>query len=82
VLVEIEEGRRTAMLTFARTAIVIVFCYVTMNSLSLQILMLGFPELLLLVIAIDIWLGRWMGLRLTEWLRFRQLLEPEARSAS
>jgi hypothetical protein len=69
-----EEGAVTAWLTLMRTAVVVAFCYVTMNSLSLQILMLGFPELLLFIIAIDIWLGRWVGLRMTEWLRFRGLL--------
>lgn len=69
-----EEGAQSAWKTLFRTAIVVAFCYATMNSLSLQILMLAFPELLLLVMAIDIWLGRWVGLRMTEWIRFRGLL--------
>ncbi|MBT9560528.1 MAG: transglutaminase, partial [Myxococcales bacterium] len=69
-----EEGASSAWKTLLRTAIVVAFCYATMNSLSLQILMLAFPELLLLVMAIDIWLGRWVGLRMTEWIRFRGLL--------
>jgi hypothetical protein len=77
LLVEIEEGARAAWTTMARTLLVMFFCYVTMNSLSLQILMLGFPELLLVIVALDIWLGRWVGLRLTEWARFQALWRAE-----
>ncbi|MCA9537889.1 MAG: UUP1 family membrane protein [Myxococcales bacterium] len=73
-LMEVEDGAWKAWTTLARTVMVIGCCYVTMQSLSLQILMLGFPELLLVIVAIDIWLGRWMGLRLMEWLRFRGLI--------
>lgn len=73
-MMEDEEGRREAWWTMLRTLVVVGFCYLTMQSLSLQILMLGFPELLLVIIAVDIWLGRWIGLRFTEWLRFRPLL--------
>ncbi len=73
-LMEIEEGAREAWWTMARTLLVVAFCYLTINSLSLQILMLAFPELLLLVAAINIWLGRWVGLRMTEWIRFRGLM--------
>ena len=76
-LMEIEEGGWLAWTTLARTLVVIGFCFVTMHSLSLQIIMLGFPELLLVIIAIDIWLGRWMGLRLSEWIRFRRLIHGE-----
>jgi hypothetical protein len=56
--------------------VVVFFCYLTMNSLALQILMIAFPELLLVVIALDKWLGRWVGLRFSEWVRFRAILEP------
>ncbi len=80
-LVEIEEGPLDAWATLLRTLVVVYFCHLTMSSLALQILMLGFPELLLVVVAIDIWLGRWMGLRLTEWVRFRGLLRPKGANA-
>lgn len=73
-IMDVEEGWRKAWETMARTLVVTFFCYVTMDSLSMQILLLGFPELLLVVIGVDIWLGRWAGMRLTEWLRFRPVL--------
>ena len=46
----------------------------SVSSLALQVLFLGFPELLLVVIALSLWLGRWTGIRLREWWRFRSLL--------
>ena len=74
VIMTQEEGAREAWKTMARTLLVVFVCYLTMGSLSLQILFLAFPELLLAVIALEIWLGRWMGLRMTEWLRFKGLM--------
>jgi hypothetical protein len=53
-----------------------------MNSLSLQIMMLGFPELLLVLITIHLWLGRWIGLRFTEYLRFKKLFSPGEEGAA
>jgi transglutaminase-like putative cysteine protease len=73
-LMEIEEGRGKAWITLLRTMVVVYFCYLIMTSLSLQILFLAFPELLLVVVVIEIWLGRWTGLRLSEWFRFRAML--------
>jgi len=77
-VVEDEEGRRAAWMTLFRSLVAVGFCYLTISSLSLQILMLGFPELLLAVIAADIWLGRWIGMRATEWLRFKGLLRERS----
>ncbi|MFO0748507.1 MAG: 7TM domain-containing protein [Myxococcota bacterium] len=74
VIVSAEEGLVEAWKTLFRTLLVVFVCYLTMGSLSLQILFLAFPELLLVIIAIEIWLGRWMGLRMTEWMRFKGLL--------
>ncbi len=83
VILQLEEGQREAWAVMARTLLVVFVCYVAMRSLSLQILMLAFPELLLVLIALQIWLGRWMGLRMTEWLRFKSLiLRPRAAQPS
>jgi hypothetical protein len=73
-LMEIEDGRAAAWKAMLQTLLVVAACYVAINSLSLQILMLAFPELLLVVAAVNIWLGRWVGLRLSEWIRFKGLI--------
>ena len=53
-------------------------CYVVMNSLALQVLVIGFPEVIFLAVAANIYLGRWVGMRLSEYRRFRGLLEERA----
>lgn len=68
-----EEGWRQAILVSAQTILVVAACYVVMESVALQSVFLAFPELLLAVLAVDLWLGRWMGLRLTEYRRFGKL---------
>ncbi len=69
-----EEGWGEALSMTAQTAFVVAACYAAMESEGLRGAFLAFPELLLLVLAIDIWLGRWMGLRLTEYRRFSAII--------
>jgi hypothetical protein len=70
---EEEEGFETVLMSGATTGIVIMVCYAVMSSDVLARTLLIFPELLLLVVAANLWLGRWIGLRLTEYRRFRWL---------
>jgi hypothetical protein len=69
-----EHGGMEAGKELAGTLFVMLACYVVMNSLALQVLVIGFPEVIFLVIAADIYLGRWVGMRLSEYRRFRALL--------
>ncbi len=73
----VEQGGRIALEQLTGTLIVVLGCYVVMNSLALQILLSGFPEVLLLVVAANVYLGRWIGIRLLEYLRFRRTLMAE-----
>lgn len=66
-----EEGVGKASKELTGTLLVMISCYTVMNSLVLQALLIGFPELLLLVVAANIYLGRWVGLRVSEYVRFR-----------
>lgn len=75
-----EEGWREASMTAVQTGIVVSACYVVMESAALQAVFLAFPELLLVVLAVDLWLGRWMGLRLTEYARFSGLITRQSRA--
>ncbi len=69
-----EHGARDAGKELAGTLAVMLACYVVMNSLALQVLVIGFPEVLFLVVAANLYLGRWVGMRLSEYVRFRGLL--------
>ena len=72
-----EHGGKAAGKELAGTLFVMLACHVVMNSLALQVLVIGFPEVIFLVIAADIYLGRWVGMRLSEYRRFRGLLFAE-----
>ncbi|HSM93889.1 MAG TPA: 7TM domain-containing protein [Anaeromyxobacteraceae bacterium] len=74
-----EHGAKAAGQELAGTLLVMLACYAVMNSLALQVLVIGFPEVIFLVIAADIYLGRWVGMRLSEYRRFRALLLEEKR---
>lgn len=69
-----DHGVKKALTEFGGTIVVMLGCYVVMNSQALQALLIGFPEVLLLVVAADLYMGRWVGMRLSEYLRFRRLL--------
>ena len=70
----VEQGVGPAVKQLVGTLVVVLGCYVVMNSLAIQMLVSGFPEVMLLVIAADIYLGRWVGVRFSEYWRFRPIL--------
>ncbi len=73
ITIEEQGYARTFSITLM-TLVVITAAYTVMDSQFLQSLLLAFPELLLLVIALNLWLGKWIGLRLSEFIRFRRLI--------
>lgn len=73
-IMETEQGLGKAAKITAATIVVIAACYTVMDSLFLQSAFLAFPELLLVVIALNMWLGKWIGIRLVEFIRFRRLI--------
>ena len=69
-----EEGMRAAIKLTIQTLIVAALVYFIINSRSMQAFILAFPELLWAIIGLNILLGRWIGLRVTEYYRFRWLM--------
>lgn len=69
-----ERGLKEALTILAGTLVVVMACSLVMHSLAMQVLMSAFPELLLLVVAGNVYLGRWVGMRLTEYIRFSPVL--------
>lgn len=76
-LIETEQGFTKALHITWVTLLVTAACYAVMDSLFMQSLVLAFPELLLVFIAINLWLGKWMGMRLLEFVRFRRVIFQE-----
>lgn len=73
-IIEMEQGAMKAIKMLGVTLMVVAACFVTMESLFLQSLMLAFPELLFVVIALNLWIGKWIGVRVIEYIRFRSLV--------
>ncbi len=77
----VEQGPKKAMSQLNGTMLVVFACYLVMNSMAMQVLVSGFPEVLLWVVAANIYLGRWVGVRVLEMFRFRGLLKAQGANA-
>ncbi len=69
-----ENGLVSALKVYVSTMIVASLAYLLMSWRLLQGIIVGFPEALLLVLALYIYLGRYSGFRLMELFRFRDVL--------
>jgi len=70
-----ESGGRTAAQQTLGSLVVSVLAYLIFNAESVQHLTFVFPELLLLVLAAMLLLGRYSGYRLSELQRFRAMVD-------
>ena len=72
---------KAAQVTFM-TSIVIACSYAVMNLPVVGLTVLAFPEVLFLLVAFNLWLGRWVGIRVTEYARFRWLIDRQTTYAA
>ncbi|MBI3091019.1 MAG: UUP1 family membrane protein [Candidatus Tectomicrobia bacterium] len=75
VLLE-EAGVREGLRTVAGSAAVSVITYFLIHSDTLQLTFFVYPELLAMVMALQVLLGRYTGFKLLELLRFRPIGAP------
>jgi len=73
-----EEGFGPALLVTLQTVIVVGVAYFVMNSRTMETTFLAFPELFAAIIGLNILLGRWVGLRMIEYIRFKDLVYEKA----
>ncbi len=73
-LISEESGISKALLLSIWTLVVTALAYLLMSWRFLQAVVISFPESILLVIALYIYVGRYSGFRLMEFFRFRHLL--------
>lgn len=76
IAVQFSAGVKRALIITAWTLALAIACYFIVSWQLLRTLILSYPEFTLLAIPLNIAIGRFTGLRLTEYLRFRQLLRP------
>lgn len=70
----LEDGFPKATGTLFQTLVAVSFCFFMLSSKWLPSMLILFPEILFVIIAMAMLLGRYIGLRWTEILRFRPLL--------
>ncbi len=69
----IEEGPRNTLKTAGGTLLVATLCYVLLSFTWLKVFLFNNPELLLLSIGLNIFIGSYKGYRLMEYIRFSGL---------
>lgn len=82
VNIQTGKGFRQAIILTLETVLVSIIAYIAIGGeffwklkfTALQSFMLAYPEIIIIIIVINIFLGRWTGLRLLEYVRFREVL--------
>jgi len=73
---QIERGGKGAIFLTSETLALSIICYWVASWSWLQLFVLSHPfATIFLAIIISILLGKWTGLRLTEYFRFRELIK-------
>ena len=69
-----EDGQHKAISMLFQTLLATTLCFMVFSSVAIKITLLLFPEVLLLILAISLKLGKWVGLRVFEYQRFNKLI--------
>ncbi len=69
-----EDGVKEALGLYAQTLIVTLFIYFVLSTTLIQQAVITFPELIIALAGLNMLLGKWIGLRLTEYHRFYKVL--------
>lgn len=78
IAAQFSQGLKVALRVTSWTLLLAILCYFIMSWQLLRVTLLSYPEIALLAIPINIGLGRFTGLRLVEYIRFRELLRHKA----
>ena len=73
VATQIEKGDKLAIILAAETLFISLVGYFIARSFFLTNLIIVSPWVVLLTLPVNIFLGKWSGLRLTEYMRFRNI---------
>ncbi len=72
---QVEKGIRTAALLSIETLIISTVGYYFIIWDKFRDFVLNHPEYILILFAVNVFLGRWTGLRLSEYLRFKNVIK-------
>lgn len=68
-----EQGLTSAILAVGETVLAALLCVFLVQWGPFQSMLLAYPEFLVLTVVVNVLLGRWTGLRLFEYFRFRDV---------
>ena len=72
---QMEKGLKTATVLSIQTLIISIVGYYFINWDIFRYLVINYPEYILLLFVVNIFLGKWAGLRLSEYLRFKEIIK-------
>ena len=75
VAVQIEKGNRTAIILTLETLLISIVGFYIASSETLIRILATQPWIVLLAIPINFALGKWTGLRLSEYVRFKEIIK-------
>lgn len=75
VATQIEKGNKVALILAVETLVISLVGYYLASWPLLIKVLVAFPWLILFTIPINILLGKWNGLRISEYIRFREILK-------
>jgi len=75
VATQIEKGNKTALILAAETLVISVVGYYLASWPLLIKGIVAFPWIILITIPANILIGKWNGLRISEYIRFREVLK-------
>ncbi|MFA6306174.1 MAG: 7TM domain-containing protein [Candidatus Gracilibacteria bacterium] len=75
VAVQIEKGNKAALKLALETLLISILGYFIASSRTLVSFVAAYPWIILLTIPINILFGRWTGLRISEYMRFKEVIK-------
>ena len=73
-----ESGLKRAFIAMAETVIIAIISFILVQSDFVRTAVIAHPEWIFLPMAGIIWLGKFTGLRVSEYLKFRALYTDDA----
>lgn len=75
IAVQIEKGNKIAFKLALETLVISIVGYYLASWETLIKLLAGYPWLILFTLPLNVLLGKWTGLRFSEYLRFREIIK-------
>lgn len=75
VSTQIEKGARAAVILSIETLVISLACYFLVSWPTMVFFVQRYPWIILLTVIINIMLGKWTGLRLSEYFRFKEIIK-------